>query len=161
MGGRGGTGTRNSEEQSVTTLQKYTGIGYRDNIRKDFNLSSATNSQIDSISRVFSGILEYDKGYDENRTPFNVTKVSIQRISEPDPEELKLNKRILGRSFEDKTIQLIINTEPKTDSAYIKMVDSKYRRVLIGSKGGYFTYDRNGKKKTLSSFDVRYGSKDL
>ena len=161
MGGRGGTGTRNSEEQSVTTLQKYTGIGYRDNIRKDFNLSFATNSQIDSISRVFSGVLEYDKGYDKERTPFNVTKVSIQRISEPDPEELKLNKKILGRSFEDKTIQLIINTEPKTDSAYVKMVDSKYRRVLIGSKGGYFTYDRNGKKKTLSNFDVRYGSKEL
>ena len=161
MGGRGGTGTRNTEAQSVTTLQKYAGIGYASNIRKDFNLDFATNSQVDAISKVFSGILEYDKGYDKEKTPFNVVSVSIKRISEPDPEELKRNKEILGKSFENKTIQLIIHTEPNTDSAYIKMVDSKYRSVLIGPKGGYFTYDRNGKKKTLSSFDVRYGVKEL
>ena len=161
MGGRGGTGTRNTEAQSVTTLQKYAGIGYASNIRKDFNLDFATNSQITAISKVFSGILEYDKGYDKDKTPFNVISISIKRISEPDPEELKWNKEILGRSFEDKTIQLIIKTEPKTDSAYIRMVDSKYRSVLIGSKGGYYTYNRSGKKKSLSDFDVRYGTKEL
>jgi len=161
MGGRGGTGTRNTEAQSVTSFEKYVGSGWASNIRKDFNLDFATNSQITAISKVFSGILEYDKGYDENRTPFVVTKVSIRRISEPNPEELKRNKETLGRSFEDKTIQLIIRTEPKTDSAYVRMVDTKYRSVLIGSKGGYYTYSLSGKKKSLSDFDVRYGSKEL
>ena len=63
--------------------------------------------------------------------------------------------------MEDKTLSLRISTEPKIDNAYIRMVDSKNRMVLIGKSGGLFTYNRKGNKVQVDSFKVRYGSQQL
>lgn len=153
--------------QSVEELRKYAYWNPEDEvnpnkrIREDFNLEFATEAQLDAIRSIFKGMIEHDKWYDEDRTPFIITNVHIQRAVEQSEEELQRNKEIFGRRMEDKTIQFSVTTEPVTTSSYIRMVDTKYRMCLIGDKGGYFTLDRNGKKKRLTTFSMAYGTKNL
>ncbi len=174
MGGRGTSATRNSATEtsnkafnpesliggSVTGLSRYTGLWKEssENIRKDFNLDFATDKQIESIISVFQGIQEYDKGYDDNKTPFTLESLKIQRVVEQTPEELARNKELFGRTMEHKDIQISIRTEPVTESSYIRMVDEKYRSAIIGKGGGFYTY-RNGKKTTIRAWDMKYGNR--
>ena len=168
MGGRGSGGVRNTDSSpiklggSITQLEKYT--SYKDggdNIRKDFNLNRATESQIESLRQMFKGILEYDRGYDDSKTPYNVMTISITPISSQTPEDLALNKRLTGRSMEQKEISILIRTEPNVDNPLIRSWDTKYRNAILGRNGGFHTYDNNGKRKSIKPFDIRYGAKDL
>lgn len=143
--------------QDVSALDRYTGVGGGKAIKEDFNLDFATESQIDAIRGVFKGMQEYDKGYDENHTPYKITDISVRRVmSDEDIERYKL----MGMR-EYKDIQLSIRTEPQSESAYIRMADEKYRHAIIGARGGYYTYDKNSRRKTISSFDIRYGTRSL
>ena len=146
---------------SVTGLSRYTGSWTEASkaIREDFNLDFATDKQIESLRYVFRGIQEYDKGYDENKTPYIVEDIMIRRVMEQTPEELARNKELFGRTLENKDIQISIRTEPVTESSYIRTVDTKYRSAIMGRSGGFYTFNRNGKKSTVRSFDMRYGSK--
>lgn len=141
--------------KDVSALDRYTGVGGGKAIREDFNLGFATASQIDAIRAVFKGMQEYDKGYDEAKTPYKITDLKIRRVVS---DEDGARMRELGMR-EDKTIQISIDTEPVTESSYIRMVDAKHRMALIGAKGGYYTYGKNSRRKNLSSFDVRYGKR--
>ena len=141
--------------QNVDALKDYF-VNYKQ-IREDFNLDFATNSQISAIADMLRGIVKYDRGHDENRTPYTIDEIRIRRVLEPDQEEIKRNKELLGRSFEDKTISVTITTIPDTDNAYVRMVDTKDRQFLIGPKGGYFTYGKGSKHKNIKAWDAQYG----
>lgn len=146
--------------QSTEILDKYTSWNEGSkNIRKDFNLDFATNKQIDAIREIFKGIREYDKGYDENKTPYTIESIRIERVSQQTPEELRRNKELFGRTMENKDISVSIITVPQSENVYIRMMDEKYRRTLIGKGGGYYTYNNNHNRTRISSFDIRYGSR--
>lgn len=119
----------------------------------------ATEKQIETIRDLFKGIQNNDKGYDEGRTPFNITDISIKRLVEESPEELARNKELFGRTMENKDIMISVRTEPVTDNSYIRMMDEKYRYAIIGKGGGFYTFNKNGKKTTISSFDMNYGKR--
>ena len=144
--------------KDTTSLDRYTNFtdGAK-NLRKDFNLDFATASQIDAIRSVFKGMQEYDRNYDEAKTPYKITSLSIKRVLESTEEDRARMKELGMR--EDKTIQISIDTEPVTESSYIRMADAKHRMALIGAKGGYYTYNRNSKRTPISSFDIRYGKR--
>lgn len=140
--------------QDVTSLRKYSEIGGRKLLREDFNLDFATESQLSSIISVFRGMEQYDKGFDENKTPYQITDIKIRRIHSD--EDLQRYAEMGMKP--DKTIQLSITTAPQTDSAYIRMMDTKYRTALIGPKGGYYTYGgKNYRRQNVSDFDIKYG----
>lgn len=154
--------------KSITELDRYinptaTGVTSwkqaKENIRKDFGLDFATDAQIDAIRDVFKGIQEHDHGYDENKTPYNIASIRIQRVLEQTPEELARNKELFGRTYENKDIQISITTVPNTESAYLRMTDEKERYAMVGKNGGFFTYNDNGKRKTVKSFDMMYGNR--
>lgn len=146
--------------QSTAVLDKYTSWDEGSkNIRKDFNLDFATESQINAIRDIFKGIREYDKGYDENKTPYTIEDIKIERLSQQTPEELQRNKELFGRTMERKDIMVSITTIPQSESALIRMMDEKYRFTLIGKGGGYYTYNDNHKRTSISSFDIMYGSR--
>lgn len=169
MGGRGNSGNRNSTTKSfnpsslvggsVTALSRYTDTWTEGskNIRQDFNLGFATDKQIEAIRDLFKGIQNHDKGYDEGRTPFNITDISIKRLIEESPEELARNKELFGRTMENKDIMISVRTEPVTNNSYIRMVDEKYRYAIMGKGGGFYTFNKNGKKTPINSFDMNYG----
>ena len=145
----------------VTVLDKYTGSGGNENIRKDFNLGSATESQIDSIRALFKGMMEYDRGHSAEHIPYTITDISIRRVSEPNPEELARNKELFGRTFENKDISIYITTEPTTDNAYLKMMDQKTRMVLLGKGGGFYKFNKKYNKTSIRMFDVAYGTRTV
>lgn len=143
MGGRGNAGTRNNSTpkmESVTTLEKYTDKGWAKKIREDFNLDFATNSQIDSLYSLFSGIQRYDKSYGSEKEPFVIKELKIERASEY-----------------SKDISVQIVTEPNTDNFIIRDMDRKYRTFLLGTKGGFYTYNSKSKKVSIKEFDANYG----
>lgn len=164
MGGRGSSGSRNTSEKFyagklVSDLDKYNGLEGSAKIRKDFNLDYATDQQIWAIRQIFKGMQQYDTGYDENRTPFVIEKLEIRKVIEQTPEELAQNKELFGRTREVKDIQVSIRTSPSVDNDYIKTIDTKYRSVLIGPRGSYYTYNDKGKRVKVSDFDIAYGKR--
>lgn len=170
MGGRGSASVRNNNSenvqevtsQSVTSLKKYTDWKEGEkNIRKDFNLDFATASQVSAIRRLMSGILEYDKGYDDNKTPYVITELSIKRVIEPSAESLRATKELTGRTHENKDILISITTEPVVNNLYLKMMDTKYRQAVLGKGGGFFTFGKDRKRKPIKNFDMLYGTRGL
>ena len=172
MGGRGNGGERNNSsaptqeatiQRSITELEKYAtfGGGGNEAIKKDFNLDFATEAQLDALRLMFRGILENDRGYDADKTPFVIEDIRIGRVREQTPEELARNKELFGRTMEDKDISVSITTRPDSDNALIRMWDEKNRTFLIGRSGGYFKYGNGGKKIRLRAFDVTYGTEKV
>lgn len=145
--------------KDITALSRYT--DWKEgpaNLRKDFGLDFATTSQITAIRDIFKGMEKFDRSYDDGKTPFIITKIDIRRvIEEPDEKEKALRKSLGMR--EDKTIQISIHSEPQTESAIIRNMDTKYRSALIGAKGGYYTYDDKSRRKNIKPFDIQYGRK--
>lgn len=134
---------------------RYTDVGGGKALRADFNLDFATDSQIAAIRGIFRGMQEYDRGYDENHTPYKITDIMIRKVTDFEDDE---RRRSWGMRA-DKTIQVHISTEPQTDNSYVRMADEKYRSTLIGARGGYYTYNSKHNRKDLSAFDVRYGKR--
>lgn len=173
MGGRGNSGKRNSSsapvqeatpQRSITELEKYsTWAGGKGDeaIRKDFGLDFATEAQLNALRQVFRGILENDRGYDAEKTPFVIEDIQIGRIREQTPEELARNKELFGRTMEDKDIRVFITTRPDSDNALIRMWDEKNRTFIIGKSGGYYKFGNNGRKIRLNAFDVTYGTEKV
>lgn len=161
-----GTASRTStseslQDKSITSLQKYTDWKEgNQNIRKDFDLDFATTAQIDAIRNMLKGVLEYDKGYDADKTPFNIHRIDIHKTTDRlSEEEKQRNKELFGKTMEDKTISFNIWTIPNSDNAYIRMMDEKHRQGLIGPGGGFYEFTDGGKRKNLKLFDVQYGKR--
>ena len=108
-----------------------------------------------------SGILEYDKGYDDNKTPYVITELSIKRVIEPSAESLRATKELTGRTHENKDILISITTEPVVNNLYLKMMDTKYRQAVLGKGGGFFTFGKDRKRKPIKNFDMLYGTRGL
>ena len=164
MGGRGLAETSSPIKlgESITQLEKYTSWNEGEkNIRKDFGLERATESQIQAIRQLFKGMLKYDVGHDENHTPYIIKELKIDSISSQSPEELAHNKELFGRTMEDKNLIVSITTEPNVDNSLIRMWDTKYRHAVLGTRGGFYTYDNNHKRKVIKPFNMHYGETSL
>ena len=122
-------------------------------VREVFGLEDASVAQITSLIAILNGIREYDRGYDENKTPYTIRWITVEPIG----SEISQDMRDLGMRQTKRPISVNIWTEPTTDSAYLRMTDAKEHDALIGANGGLFTYTDKGKRKTLKMFDVRYG----
>lgn len=172
MGGRGTAATRNTATQSegfkgksVTDLHIAIERDYDNNenykdyearIRKTFNIPNATSKQIDSLRRIIRGMDQYDRGYDENKTPYNIYHFNVEEMGGY-TEEQKSRRKELGMRTTAPSIYVSISTEPNVNSAYLRMMDAKEHTTLIGPNGGLYEYNNNHKKKTLKLFNVQYG----
>ena len=130
-------------------------------IREDFGLDFATEKQIDAIRTMFKDMLEYDKSYGDDSKPFTIDSIEIRRMTEQSPEELARNKELFGRTNEIKDIWISITTKPDDDRAVIRMMDTKYRIAALGKGGGFYIYNKNGKRQSIRPFDMGYGSREL
>jgi len=169
----GSVGKNNSTEVSkptfvdkdVTSLSALFERGENENytqlenrVRETLNIPGASEKQIDVLRQIFRGIDEYDKGYDDNKTPYRIVRFTVREmkststLTDEERRQLRINKT-------KNPIYLSISTEPNSDSAMIRMLDSKQRLAVIGPNGGLFMYDDKGNKKSLKLFDVQYGKK--
>ena len=152
-------------DKDVTSLSKLFERGENENyaqlenrVRETLNIPGASEKQIDALRQIFRGIDEYDKGYDDNKTPYRIVRFTVEEmkssiaLTDEERRRLRLNKT-------KNPIYVSISTEPNSDSAVIRMLDSKRRVAVIGPNGGLFTYDDKGNKKSLKLFDVQYGKK--
>lgn len=138
--------------KSVNDLKEY--FSDLENIRKEFDLYKATTDQLWAIKRVLYGMAEYDYTYGDKK-PFLVKDIKIKHISNREDDEE--NRRIGMTVMKDITIS--ITTAPDIDNDYIRYLDTKHRHALIGSRGGYYTYNKNAKRTNISQFDINYGKK--
>lgn len=149
--------------KSITELNKY--LDWKEgknNLRKDFDLDFATNAQIVSIQQLFRSMQEYDTGYDAEHTPYNIIDIDIKRVGkEYTEEDRQRDRELFGRTFENKDISVSIRTEPVTDNAYIRMMDEKYRYALLGSRGGWYTYNNKSNRVQVKTFDLHYGKRGI
>ena len=171
MGGRGSGGTRSTaqsifkhlEGKPIESLREYSYYGQEatDKLVNDFSLGFANAAQIDGLKRVIRGILENDRYYDEEKTPYDIMSISFTRLgSEKSAEDKELERSLYGRALpETKDIAVSIYTPPHVDNAYIRMMDEKRRFLIIGNKGGYYTFDDKGKRKTVKQFTAEYGER--
>lgn len=155
MGGRGSSGSRNSgsgktsqellEGKRVDTLEITTS-----NVEEKLGLelNSTTDSQKRTLVNMFNGMKEYDRSYNDDKTPFKIEKMQISQPSLHDPV------------VPSKDLSVLIITTGDSGRPAVDAMDTKYRQFIIGTGGGAYTYSNNGKRKTVSSFNVRYGSRD-
>lgn len=138
---------------------KYFGIEGTKKLKQDFGLERATDAQILSIKRMLNGIAQWDKGYDDDKTPYAIKKIDIQMIMPAKTkEEIAKDRELFGRKLaEDVTISVSVTTEPQTDSAYLRYLDTKRRYALLGRNGAWFTFTNGGKRKKVDSWDMEYG----
>ena len=175
MGGRGSAATRNSTEsrdfkgKSVADLLKaiereYDSENYTDyenRIRKTFNIPNATGKQIDSLRQIIRGMEQYDRGYDENKTPYNIYLFTVEEMGGYTEDE-KARRKELGMRSTAPSIYVSISTEPNVASAYLRMTDAKDHMAMIGPNGGLYDFsDKTHKKRKLNMFDVQYGKRNL
>ncbi len=161
------SGSYNHEDYKSTAelIERYVkDSNWKDNMRKDLSLTDATDEQLWALRTIFQGIQEYDKGYDDNKTPYKIASFDVEMLGEKVSEERKAELRSYGLRATKQPIMVSIRTVPDINSAYLRMTDEKERRVLIGPRGGYFKYSespRSGKtsQQTVRPFDVRYGKR--
>ena len=142
------------------SVQRREGENYKDNydrIRKEFNISEATEKQIEKLKQIIGGMNEYDTAYDENRTPYKINYFSITQDTRS--EEDKEFYKSVGMRNVAPAVHLSIYTEPNTENSLIRVMDEKSRSVMIGADGGLFTYNKNGKKQAVKLFDATYGKR--
>ena len=155
MGGRGSGGSRNSG-RNKSPQQKLEGkrVDSLDittkNVEEQLGLepNSTTASQKATLVSMFNGMKEYDRSYDDNKTPFKVQKIQISQPSLHDPV------------IPSKALSVLVVTTGDSGRPVVDAMDTKYRQFIIGTGGGAYTYSDKGKRKTVSSFDIRYGSSD-
>lgn len=160
-GGGTAAATRPGEGMTGTEFaEKYGRYGETKALIKDFGLEDATPAQISALQQVIRDIPHYDD-YGEG---VKIKSVYIEHLGQKKTkEEIAQEKELYGRAFRsERPISVGIGTTSNSDSAMIRIMDSKTRSFLIGSRGGYFTYSRTtpGKKVTISSFDARHGKHD-
>ena len=128
-------------------------------IREEFNLPNATTAQLNTVRDILQGMAQYDRGLDDNKTPYNIVSITIEEIgSHKTPEEIEFDKRLGIRQLKNP-LYLHIRTVPNTDSAYLRMVDEKTHSTLIGPNGGTYEYNSKHKKKSLDKWNVMYGER--
>ena len=126
-------------------------------------MQNATDNQLDTLYRIIRGIDEYDKGYDDNKTPYNIVRITVDEMKssiERTPEEIEFDRHLGIRHRSTNPIYVNIDTQPNDDRAIIRMMDEKSHNAIIGVNGGLYTYTDKGKKKTLDLFKVQYGKRN-
>lgn len=152
-------------DKDVSSLSKLFERGENENytqlenrVREVLDIPGASEKQINVLRQIFRGIDEYDKGYDDNKTPYRIVRFTVKEmessstLTDEERRRLRMNKT-------KNPIYVSISTEPRVDNALIRMWDSKQRLAVIGPNGGLYMYDDKGNKKSLRLFDVQYGKK--
>ena len=153
--GSNNTSSNNIVGKSVKVLDDIRKKNSKD-IRETLNIPDATEKQLDTIKRLFMLMADWKRGYDSEKTPYEIEDFSIREIGRTTDEE-KDERRKLGIKNYAPTIQISIRTAPIVDSSYIKMLDTSYHSALIGANGGLYTFTSNGKRKKLDLSDVAHG----
>ena len=137
---------------SVAQFEKYTqGLDFQarnDMLREDFGLENASEEQLNAVKDIMRGVMQYDKGYDEAKTPYVINSFDLYMVGE-------------GK---DAPVAFHLRATSKSDSAMIRIMDEKEHNALIGRRGGLFEYATNSKTgkikhKKLDDFKVKYGTR--
>ena len=156
IGANKGTTTTSFVGKNVNDL--YQATQTYESLRNTFNLQSASDAQLSTLSKILRGVDEYDRSRGD-KIPYNITSITIKQLGATyTSDELKWMKAA-GMRQSKPDIYVDIYAKPNVDNALIRMMDEKHHHAIIGPKGGLYVYVNGGKKKALDLFKVQYGER--
>lgn len=159
MGSIGASQTTSTSFAGKSVQDLFEAAGTHKSLRDTFNLQNVSDTQLSMLYRILRGINEYDRYYDEDKTPYNISLMTIKEMgSSKTPEEIERDRE-LGIRQSKPDIYIDIYAEPNIDNAYIRMLDEKHHHAIIGPRGGLYTYLNGGKRTSLDLYKVQRGER--
>lgn len=141
MGGRGATSSSKTTQQTLT----------KDNWEKDMP-KSISQKQKDAVKDVISLMERPDTYY----TPYEITEFRVKPTLSKEDEEFY--KSLGLKRGNDLHVTVKLERKDRKENPVLNALDNRFTIFFVGRNGGYYTFNKNGKKKNLSRSDVLYGN---